>query len=96
MSFRTFCILLAASTLAARSAGSENAPPTLTALEQQEKEMFNLGRGFDIIWDANGAGNYFDKEVTPSFPPVPPKTSRPRPLYNLYWRLANFMVGLAG
>ena len=55
-----------------------------------------LGRGFDIIWDTNGAGNYFDEEVSSSFPPALPKTSWPQPLYNLYWRLMNFIVGLVG
>jgi len=53
-----------------------------------------LGRGFDIIWDTNGADNYFDEEVSSSFPPALPKTSWPQPLYNLYWRLMNFVVGL--
>jgi len=53
-----------------------------------------LGRGFDIIWDTNGADNHFDEEVQSSFPPVLPKTSWPQPLYNLYWRLMNFVVGL--
>ncbi len=55
-----------------------------------------LGRGFDIIWDSNGADNYFDEEVSSSFPPVLPNTSWPQPLYNLYWRLVNFVVGLVG
>jgi cytochrome c peroxidase len=56
-----------------------------------------LGRGFDIIWDGNGADNYFDEEeVSSSFPPVLPKTSWPQPLYNLYWRLLHFVVGLVG
>jgi parallel beta-helix repeat protein len=53
-----------------------------------------LGRGFDIIWDTNGADNYFDEKVESSFPPVLPKTSWSQPLYNLYWRLMNFVVGL--
>jgi cytochrome c peroxidase len=53
-----------------------------------------LGRGFDIIWDTNGADNHFDEEVQSSFPPVLPKTSWSQPLYNLYWRLMNFVVGL--
>lgn len=55
-----------------------------------------LGKGFDIIWDSNGADNYFDEKVESSFPPVLPKTSWPQPLYNLYWRLFNFVVGLVG
>ena len=55
-----------------------------------------LGKGFDIIWDTNGADNYFDEEVSSSFPPVLPKTSWPQPLYNLYWRFFNFVVGLVG
>ena len=53
-----------------------------------------LGRGFDIIWDTNGADNYFDETVESSFPPALPKTSWPQPLYNLYWRLMNFVVSL--
>jgi len=53
-----------------------------------------LGKGFDIIWDTNGADNYFDEEASSSFPPVLPRTSWPKPLYNLYWRLMNFVVGL--
>ncbi len=55
-----------------------------------------LGKGFDIIWDTNGADNYFDEKVESSFPPMLPKTSWPQPLYNLYWRLFNFIVGLVG
>ena len=55
-----------------------------------------LGRGFDIIWDTNGGDNYFDEEVSSSFPPVLPKSTWPQPLYNLYWRLMNFVVGLVG
>jgi len=54
-----------------------------------------LGRGFDIIWDANGADNYFDEKASSSFPPVLPKKSWPQPLYNLYWRLMNFVVKIA-
>jgi len=54
-----------------------------------------LGRGFDIIWDANGADNYFDEKVSSSFPPVLPRKSWPQPLYNLYWRLMNFVVKIA-
>ena len=53
-----------------------------------------LGRGFDIIWDTNGADNHFDETVESSFPPILPKTSWPQPLYNLYWRTMNFIVGL--
>ena len=53
-----------------------------------------LGRGFDIIWDTNGADNYFDEEVSSSFPPALPKTSWPQPIYNIYWRLMNWIVGL--
>jgi parallel beta-helix repeat protein len=55
-----------------------------------------LGKGFDIIWDGSGADNYFDEEVSSSFPPVLPKTSWLQPLYNLYWRLVNFAVGVVG
>jgi parallel beta-helix repeat protein len=55
-----------------------------------------LGRGFDIVWDSNGAGNYFDEEVSSSFPPVLPRTTWPQPLYNLYWRLVHWVVGLVG
>jgi parallel beta-helix repeat protein len=58
--------------------------------------MNMLGKGFDIIWDGNGAANYFDEDVSSSFPPVLPKTSWAQPLYNLYWRLVNFVVGLVG
>jgi len=53
-----------------------------------------LGRGFDIIWDTNGADNHFDDKVSSSFPPVLPRSTWPQPLYNLYWRLINFIVGL--
>jgi parallel beta-helix repeat protein len=55
-----------------------------------------LGRGFDIIWDGNGAGNYFDEDVESSFPPALPRTTWPQPLYKLYWRLVHFVVGLVG
>jgi cytochrome c peroxidase len=54
-----------------------------------------LGKGFDIIWDTTGADNHFDEEVSSSFPPVLPKKSWPQPFYNLYWRVMNFVVGLA-
>ena len=54
-----------------------------------------LGQGYDIVWDTKGADNYFDEEVSSSFPPVLPKTSWPQPLYNLYWRVANFVVKMA-
>ena len=53
-----------------------------------------LGRGFDIIWDTKGADNHFDEKVSSSFPPILPKTSWPQPVYNLYWRVMNFVVGL--
>ena len=53
-----------------------------------------LGGGFDIIWDGSGAGNKFDDEVSSSFPPVLPRSTWPQPVYNLYWRLVNFVVGL--
>ena len=53
-----------------------------------------LGKGYDIIWDTNGADNHFDEEVSSSFPPILPKSTWPQPLYNLYWRLMNFVVGL--
>ena len=54
-----------------------------------------LGKGFDIIWDTSGADNYFDENVSSSFPPILPQKSWPQPLYNLYWRVVNFVVGLA-
>jgi cytochrome c peroxidase len=53
-----------------------------------------LGRGFDIIWDTKGADNHFDEKVSSSFPPILPKSSWPQPVYNLYWRVMNFVVGL--
>jgi parallel beta-helix repeat protein len=53
-----------------------------------------LGRGFDIIWDGSGLGHRFDEEVSSSFPPALPKSNWPTPLYNLYWRVLNFVVGL--
>ena len=55
-----------------------------------------LGKGFDIIWDSNGADNHFDENVSSSFPPLLPKKSWPQPVYNLYWRAVNFVVGLVG
>ena len=55
-----------------------------------------LGRGFDIIWDTKGADNHFDEKVSSSFPPILPKSSWPQPVYNLYWRVMNFVVGLVG
>ena len=54
-----------------------------------------LGKGFDIVWDTSGADNHFDEQVSSSFPPVLPKKSWPQPLYNLYWRVMNFVVKLA-
>jgi parallel beta-helix repeat protein len=55
-----------------------------------------LGGGFDIVWDGNGAYNYFNEDVSSSFPPVLPKSNWPMPLYRLYWRTINFVVGLLG
>ena len=54
-----------------------------------------LGKGFDIIWDTNGADNHFDEKVSSSFPPILPRKNWPQPLYNLYWRLMNFVVKIA-
>jgi cytochrome c peroxidase len=54
-----------------------------------------LGKGFDIVWDASGADNSFDEEVSSSFPPILPKSSWPQPMYNLYWRVMNFIVKVA-
>jgi hypothetical protein len=55
-----------------------------------------LGGGFDIVWDGNGAYNYFNEDVSSSFPPVLPKSSWPMPVYRLYWRTVHFVVGLLG
>jgi hypothetical protein len=56
-----------------------------------------LGRGFDIIWDGSGADNRFDEPgAKTSFPPFLPSKNLPQPSYNLYWRVLNFAVGLAG
>ncbi|HNN14284.1 MAG TPA: parallel beta-helix domain-containing protein [Anaerolineales bacterium] len=54
-----------------------------------------LGSGFDIIWDATGVDNRFDEpNAKTSFPPALPSSKWPTPLYNLYWRVLNFVVGL--
>jgi parallel beta-helix repeat protein len=54
-----------------------------------------LGSGFDIIWDGTGVNNRFDEpNASTSFPPALPASTWPDPLYNLYWRLLNFVVGL--
>jgi len=54
-----------------------------------------LGRGFDIIWDTTGGDNRFDEpSASSSFPPVLPGSGWPDPVYNVYWRLLNFVVGL--
>jgi hypothetical protein len=54
-----------------------------------------LGGGFDIIWDTTGVDNRFDEpNAKTSFPPVLPGSGWPDPLYNLYWRVLNFAVGL--
>jgi cytochrome c peroxidase len=54
-----------------------------------------LGDGFDIIWDGSGVNNRFDEpSAKTSFPPVLPSSKWPDPVYNLYWRLLNFVVGL--
>lgn len=56
-----------------------------------------LGKGFDIIWDGSGVNNRFDEpNAQTSFPPALPSSKLPDPLYNLYWRLLNFVVGLVG
>lgn len=56
-----------------------------------------LGGGFDIIWDGSGVDNRFDEpNAKTSFPPVLPSSKWPDPLYNVYWRLLNFVVKLAG
>jgi len=54
-----------------------------------------LGGGFDIIWDTSGVNNRFDEpNAKTSFPPVLPSSNWPNPLYNIYWRVLNFVVGL--
>jgi cytochrome c peroxidase len=54
-----------------------------------------LGGGFDIIWDGSGVNNRFDEpSAKTSFPPVLPSSKWPDPVYNLYWRVLNFVVGL--
>lgn len=54
-----------------------------------------LGSGFDIVWDTTGVDNRFDEpNAKTSFPPVLPSSGWPSPLYNLYWRVLNFVVGL--
>ena len=54
-----------------------------------------LGSGFDIIWDGSGVNNRFDEpNASTSFPPVLPTSKWPDPVYNIYWRLLNFVVGL--
>lgn len=56
-----------------------------------------LGSGFDIVWDTTGVDNRFDEpNAKTSFPPALPKSNWPQPLYNLYWRVLNFAVGLIG
>ena len=56
-----------------------------------------LGRGFDIIWDTTGGDNRFDEpNASSSFPPALPGSGWPNPVYNVYWRLLNFAVGLIG
>jgi cytochrome c peroxidase len=56
-----------------------------------------LGDGFDIIWDGTGVNNRFDEpNAKTSFPPVLPSSKWPDPVYNIYWRLLNFVVGLVG
>ena len=54
-----------------------------------------LGSGFDIVWDTTGVDNRFDEpNAKTSFPPALPKITWPQPLYNLYWRVLHFAVGL--
>ena len=54
-----------------------------------------LGSGFDIVWDTTGVNNRFDEpNAKTSFPPALPKSTWPQPLYNLYWRVLHFAVGL--
>ena len=55
-----------------------------------------LGSGYDIIWDGAGADNRFDQPGASVFPPILPAGGWPAPLYNVYWRLWNFIVGLVG
>ncbi|MCB9110692.1 MAG: right-handed parallel beta-helix repeat-containing protein [Anaerolineales bacterium] len=54
-----------------------------------------LGSGFDIVWDTTGVDNRFDEpNANSSFPPVLPTSKWPDPVYNIYWRALNFVVGL--
>jgi cytochrome c peroxidase len=55
-----------------------------------------LGSGFDIIWDGSGHDNRFDQPGASSFPPVLPTSGWPEPVYNLFRRVLNFVVGLLG
>ena len=50
--------------------------------------------GADILWDVTGSNNRFDQPDASAFPPVLPTSSWPDFIYNIYWRVLNFLIGL--
>ena len=50
--------------------------------------------GADILWDGTGANNRFDQPGASSFPPALPRGWWPEFLYNVYWRVLDFVTGL--
>jgi cytochrome c peroxidase len=60
-----------------------------------DKFIADLGiPGSDILWDVSGVGNQFDEQVASSFPPALPSSKWPGILYNAYWQVLNFLIGL--
>ncbi len=50
--------------------------------------------GADILWDVSGWNNRFDQPGASAFPPILPTSNWPAPLYRVYWRMLNFLIGL--
>lgn len=50
--------------------------------------------GSDILWDGTGWDNRFDQPGASAFPPVLPGSGWPGPIYRLYWRALNALIGL--
>ncbi len=50
--------------------------------------------GADILWDVSGAGIRVDEPQATTFPPVLPASNWPAPLYNIFWNIMNWLIGL--
>ncbi len=50
--------------------------------------------GADILWDVSGVGIRVDEPTANTFPPALPTSNWPAPLYNMFWNIMNWLIGL--